>query len=430
VNSLVFSLQNRGPLIAVLRRPALTVFVTSIVVTLFFWLILPTAFKGNDSSDYTDFYEPVARNILAGRGVVLGGEPALRTPPGYPLVLASLFALADLLELNEAILLSAFNLLTIGFASVLVHRLARSIWGSLPAFLAAIGWLTYPFNLWLTKQPNSELPFLIAFYGGIGITWYALIGGRRSLVPYFTSGILFGVAMLIRPIAIGVGLVMCAIVWLAARNLPARFRLFCVGMVVLGNLVAVLPWEAWVYSQTGRVILLSTSGTSGIRSGLTFAIDLRGYRTPGGVPSDVTQLMQEISTRTEEMRSVSGIVAVMVDELQKHPLATAKLFAIKAVMSWYGTDTRRFDTTTRLLQIPYIALWLWATRQAWRLGGLPKCLAVSVWMLVLYFWIVTISAYPLLRYMVPGVGLLFLLLPACSPEGDPPPGPSNSDDHG
>ena len=37
------------------------------LVTLLFWITLPTTFQ-NTNSDYILFYEPVARNILAGRG--------------------------------------------------------------------------------------------------------------------------------------------------------------------------------------------------------------------------------------------------------------------------------------------------------------------------------------------------------------------------
>ena len=195
------------------------------------------------------FYEPVARNILAGRGLVTpDGGPALRYPPGYPLLLAGIFGLSHLLDIPEETGLSAFVLLCTGLTSVFVYLLAQSVWGPLPALLSALIWMTYPFALWLTKQQGSEVPFLVVFYGGVYLFWRALLCKTRSWPVYFLSGLLVGVAMLIRPIAIGVVMVMSVILWLVDREIAVRCRLFLVMMLLLGNLVAVLPWEVWVYS--------------------------------------------------------------------------------------------------------------------------------------------------------------------------------------
>jgi len=65
------------------------VFVISGLVVFLFQTLLPVEFRVNESSDYLSFYEPVARRILDGDGMVhADGTPAMIYPPGYSLVLA------------------------------------------------------------------------------------------------------------------------------------------------------------------------------------------------------------------------------------------------------------------------------------------------------------------------------------------------------
>jgi hypothetical protein len=123
-------------------------------------------------------------------------------------------------------------------------------------------------------------------------------------------------------------------------------------------------------------------------------------------------LMQNVRAHYREMESFGGVVSVLIEELQTRPIAVAKLFAIKALRSWYGTDSQRFETVIMAIQIAYLALILWSTRAAWKQGGVAKQLAISVWLMVLYFWGIVALSLPLVRYMVPVIGLLFVPLPA------------------
>jgi hypothetical protein len=280
--------------------------------------------------------------------------------------------------------------------------------------------MTYPFALWLTKQPNSEIPFMVVFYGTFCLFWHVLLRKSCAWPIYFLMGLLTGVSMLIRPMAIGMGVVMGAILGLAGQGMIVRSRLFLVAMILLGNLVAIFPWEAWVYSKTGRVVLLSTNGAPSMYDGLTFALDLKGYRQGIALPQDVKALMHGIHARGE-MQSLGGVLSVMAEELQMRPLAVAKLLAIKTARSWYATDSHRFETPIMLMQIVYLILIFWSSKVAWKQGGIAKQLAVSVWLMILYFWGITILSLSIFRYIVPVMGLLFLLLPALCQSGDSSP---------
>jgi hypothetical protein len=279
--------------------------------------------------------------------------------------------------------------------------------------ISALIWMTYPFGLWLTKQPNSEVPFVVIFYGGFYLFCRALLCKIRFWPVYFLSGLLMGFAMLIRPMAIGVVIVMSVILWLVGREIAAHFRLFLVTMLMLGNLVAVLPWEVWVYSTTSRVVVLSTSGASGIRDGLTFAVaqSSKDYRQEFKVPEDVAALMRDMFIRSDEMQSLDGVMSVLTERSRIHPLTVAKLFTLKTARSWYGTDSGRFETPSMLIQAAYLVLVLWGSGVAWRRGGIAKQLTISLWLMSLYFWGMTVLVLSIVRYMVPAMGLLFVLIP-------------------
>ena len=204
---------------------------------------------------------------------------------------------------------------------------------------------------------------------------------------------------------------MGALLLVVAHEKPTRLRLLLATMVLAGTLLAVLPWELWLYSTTNKVILISGHGAMSIRDGLTFAAT-GGFRPVGGFSEDVMSLMRDMSNRGDEMQSLGGVIAVIKDEFQSRPLAVAKLLVIKVMRSWYGTDSRRYETAIVLIQIPYLLLILWGTMAAWKQGGVSRQLSVGIWAIALYFWGMTALVVPILRYMTPVIGLLFLLIPA------------------
>ena len=388
-----------------------TIFAISILVTFTFWWIIPARFQVNEGGDYA-YYQDVARNILAGRGVRSSdGDPAIATPPGQPLFLAGAFGLSKLLRVPEGITLSVLILLCMGLNAVFIFLVARSVWGTSRGYISALIWITYPFALWLTKQPNSEIVFLVFFYGGFCLFWHALSGKSRAWHTYLICGLIMGCAMLIRPIALAGGILLCVIFWFTAHEMAARLRLFLITMILLGNFAAVLPWEAWVYAETGRVVILGTHGKNSLRDGLAFGTSMKSYRRGIYLPQGVRDLMNEAAGSYEELLSFSGVATFMSKQLRERPLAVAELLAIKAARSWYGTETQRFEFWILLIQLAYITLAVWGSVIAWKRGVIAKQLCLSVLLFAFYFWLMTIMALPILRYMVPAVGLMFALTP-------------------
>jgi 4-amino-4-deoxy-L-arabinose transferase-like glycosyltransferase len=404
-------------LMAARRRvsPVVLVLLASAVVTVCFLSVLPERFRLNEETDFFTSYEPVARNFVAGRGFLRAdGSFSTSHPPGYPLLLAGIFSVSKLLGVSEELSLSAFAIICMALVSVFVFLLARMLWGVAPGLIASLIWMTYPFALWLTKQPNSELPFMVALYGGLCLFWYAMTR-RLPARAYFLCGLILGAAMLIRPTALGVGLVLSVLVWFTRRELSRRTRALMMSMLVLGSLVMVLPWEAWSYHKTGQVIPLSSNGVNSMRDGVTFAVWTKGYRQESNVSPDVLQVMENIRAQQDEISTFGDLRSIMVREFQAHPVAVTKLLLLKLGRSWYGTDSRRLEKPILLIQLGYLLVVAWGAWNAWKRRGRYRAFLIGTLLMTAYFWGMTFLALSILRYMMPVIGLLFVLVAACYP---------------
>lgn len=389
---------------------AIGVFVAALVVSWIFWSLLPGDYQENQSSDYTGFYEPVARNIVNGLGITVDGEVATRYPPGFPIIVAGAFAAGNVVGLSDDAALVGLRLLCAGLSAVLVFALARLVWPSLGALIAAAAWITYPFGLWLTKQPNSEIAFIPLFLGAVYLLWRGLLRSPRAWWLFLGAGCLAGAAMLVRPQAIALGLVLAVLVILFARvGWAARAGLAL--LVVLGNLLVVVPWEREVYAETGEIIPLSTGGPVSIKDGLTFLVAPKDYRRELDHDEDLEAFMSIFIERRPEMKGPREIVEVVSEEAVREPGLFSRFMAIKAVRSWYGTDSREFEGATMALQLAYFVLAVAGSWYAWRRGGDLRRMISGNWLIILYFWAMTFIVVPLLRYMLPVMGLLMVALP-------------------
>jgi len=221
-------------------------------------------------------------------------------------------------------------------------------------------------------------------------------------------GFLIGVAMLIRPIAIGLGAVLAVLVLLGA---PHR-RTVAAVILLAGNVVAIAPWEALVYGRTGSIVALSSASPASLRDGLTFAVRSKGFREGVWVPERTREVMQDISDQYPALVSARAVGRVLAYEFAEHPVGVLQLAALKVARSWYGTDSQRQDTMILGLQALYLAVISAASAIGWRSGGVARRAIVAAWTIAAYFWAMSIASTSLVRYMVPAMSLLFVIVPA------------------
>ena len=400
---------------------ATVLFVLAVAVAALFWSLLPAEYRENQSTDYTSSYEPVAQALLSGRGLTdEAGELATRYPPGFSLLLAATWGLGRAVGLSDTAALLALRLLCAGLSAVLLYALARLVWPRAAALLVGGVWACYPFFLWITKQPNSEVPFIPVFFAALLVFWLAVLRRPRAWPLYLLAGALVGAAMLIRPAAVGLGVVMAVLVLLLARPVSRRARLELTALLLLGNALVVAPWLGAVYAATGEVIPLSSGGTVTLKDGLTFLVVDKDYRQDVAVAADVAALQSEFQRRRGEMTSTGNLLAIVLDEARQTPAAFARFTFNKAARSWYGTDSRTLEGPTLAVQAIYLFLIVWGSAAVClsrapaafeRPGDLRRMVAGN-WLIVAYFWAMTMTVVPLLRYMLPVMGPLFVSLPA------------------
>jgi 4-amino-4-deoxy-L-arabinose transferase-like glycosyltransferase len=390
----------------------------SIVVLLAFWKIVPGgSFNQKDNPDYTTYYLPVAQNIAHGQGITIHGKPVLEYPPGYPVIAAGCLLIANQTGCNENLILRLCIVLFFSFGALLIYLLAKKIWNPFSALLASILWSCYPIVLWSARNPNTELPFSVFLYTGMLCVLSGWRTQKRSPLFFFIGGVLCGISMLIRPIAIGIG-ILFALLLLLQRSCLFRRKLLFALCLVAGNLLTVLPWELWVYSQTHHIVLLSSSNRNSVTvfDGLTFGVwNPEGIRKGITVPRDVRNLMNEVVQKYMhdiESTSPKEMYAFMADKFKKQPVTVIKFIAIKAVRCWYGTFTNKLETPIFLVQLMYLLFLLWASVILWRKHQELRFLLIAGFVITCYFWGMSILVDPLVRYMMPVFGSLIIIFPA------------------
>lgn len=399
---------------AVIKGRTLIALVLPVVCTGAFWLVLPAAYRASESSDFSSFYEPVAVRLLAGQGITTeSGAVAMRYPPGFPIVLAAAIGTGRALGLSEEHVLDVLALACVAISSLLLHLIAREIWSGWAALVPSAAWSTYPLVLWLTKQPNSELVFTPLLFACAFALWKLTRDVRPRAGMVLAMGACAGAAMLVRPIALFLPLVCGALVMVLAKEWSVRARAVTAASVLAVALLVVLPWELRASRGAGHFVMLSDGGVPAMRDGLTFAVNTKkDYRGGIRVPDAVRTVMVSFYAQYDQLDTYGAIAWATLAACGRSPAGMAGLVVLKLVRAWYGTDSQRLEGYIAVIQLVYLALLACAWYVALRAGGERKRLALIVASILILFWCMSVLALPLVRYMVPAIGIAFVLLPA------------------
>jgi len=379
-----------------------------VIIIILAELVMPDDFRQAASSDYDNYYLPAAQNFVSCVGLTINGDLIDRYPPGYPILIALKILIASFLRLDLKLIRSLFSMIYLAGSAILVLSISERLYGKRwLAWIVSLIFVTYPFYIWIALGPNSETPFILFLYLGM----FLFFKWEISKWYCFFAGMAIGLAMLIRPIAIGVGLILALfIILFQGQNL--RIRLLSAAFLLIGNLLVILPWLIYVYQGTGHLIPISSNATITVLDGLTFAISKTHYRDPVLLPNNIIQLMQSLQSNSAGPQTTRDLFRLILAEFQKNPLSLSFLFLIKAGRSWYATDSGQLESLILVLQVPYLFLSSLAFYCCFKMGGKFAQHAMVVGGFVLYFWVMTILALSIFRYMLPIMGLLFTLWPS------------------
>ena len=384
--------------------------------------LAPDSFRpAHGYNDYLSYYQPPAAHLLAGKGYTnLSGAPALHDPPGYPLILAFFYWIADGLGIGREGMVNVMTVVILAVAGVLVYRLGRAMFGLRVGVVAGVVWVTYPIEMAIAPYRFAEVPFTPILY----LTALIFVDGTREALPSWRRmavvGALIGVDALIRPQAILLAVPYAVAVWLRARQVrsaykdsadaaPSHRKWAVVGLcaaLFVSYLVAIAPWEAWVRVTTHQTIALSDAGPNSILDGLTVGFRPHDERSSANLPSGVIAVERRVNEDRSKLTTVGDIVRFMGGQFRAHPLDVIELVALKAGSSFYGTNSLTHENLIAIVQLPYLVLMIAGLVLAWRDGDWRRWLSIFAIMVVGYMWLMTIGVLSIVRYMTPALGLL------------------------
>jgi 4-amino-4-deoxy-L-arabinose transferase-like glycosyltransferase len=205
-------------------------------------------------------YDPIAKSLLQGNGFSRDTAPPYRPDnfdqPGYPLMVASIYAATD--RNRRSVVL--FQLLLEMIILLTVWGIARALKLPRAAQRLAVGiGLICPFVAKYAGLILSEVPATLV----ICLTCYTFIRAvqkpsANKYVWWALAGVLSGISLLVRAdLVIVVGL-MWAVAIVLPRSLTATVRLKQIGLLAIALVLTLAPWTARNYLRFERFIPLGT----------------------------------------------------------------------------------------------------------------------------------------------------------------------------
>ncbi len=383
----------------------------SLAAHLVFLRALPAPWQENQSGDYHVFYEPVARQLAGGHGFYLpSGKPALKYPPGIPVVYGATFWLSDRVRMpHETGLRALQGLLTVA-TSVMVAMIAFENFGARAGLAACFLWSTYPFHLWLSKQPSAEPLVSVLLAASVLAFSRWLSNGRGVLVWGSVCGAVAAFAALAKPFNIGLAAVFAILPWVCDVKCTRRTRAAFSATVLIAFSLSILPWEIWASRTAGHIIPLCTNGTATLLDGITFGTGRNKVQKPPALPRPVELLAKDFAAHRKDLQSNSEVVTLLIAHTRRSPLPVALLFLTKAAVSWYGNDSHHHERWALLIQLFYLPLFTFGALVTRRGAREQRNFLFIATGITLYYWgMTTFVALPIVRYMVPAISLLMVL---------------------
>ncbi len=388
------------------RSIFLLLIATGIVVYSAAWLALGSFEKRSVPHDFNHRYLPIAHGIGEGGDFLLNGRAP--SPPIYPLVLAGLSKLGALFNIDEETSARAFNVLAMILLAVLFYSFISRHLNERTAFLAALLWITYPFAVYLTLLPGPEPLYLLAL---VLSAWTTVEARRAGGWETFAAGATSALPMLVKPMALFLPVAWLGflfITWIKGRVSLERFALCCL-LFIAGLLIVVLPWEAYLWQRTGKLVPVADKAGSAIYDGWTFGLNPGAGGDRVFIPEDVEKFMRGVE-RFSQGKGSGEVISAVRREARERPVAFLKVLFIKLGRCWYGTDEMWHERLILSIQAFYLLLATIGAILWFRQGRPGGALAAVLLILLLYHWAAATAALSILRYMVPAGFLMAVMI--------------------
>lgn len=357
----------------------------------------------------SDAYWTLARQIATGQPYQYGSPDArVFRAPGYPLLLAPLFLVAnDPAAIWGRWISAACGTLAVAGVYALAARLYDRNTGLLAAAIAAC----YPGAIAVSSVVLSESPFCLLMVAQLAAwvaSWHTS-GNGRSLAWSAASGCLAGLATLVRPswllfvpLALAIGLVLCA----------ERRRMFVAGLVILAAMmVTMLPWWFRNAAVVGHFVPTTLQVGASLYDGLNPQAD--GSSQMDFVPEFERHERRSPSDGDEpfEYRLDRRLRHAAIDWAREHPAKVSALVAVKFTRMWnvWPNNREQRGWLVRVLcAATYVPVMVLANVGVWRMRGNWWPVALC-WLPAVYLTLLHVVFVSSIRYREPAMlGLIVL----------------------
>ena len=210
-------------------------------------------------------YQSLARNLLAGRGLVsdeiieLQGLRAFY-PPGYPLLLAGVGLILPLGAATFALLNTAID----AAAALLIARIGKEVGDSKLGRIAGLLYFAWPANVFLAPLAYKEGLVALLMLAAIVALFASARGSARGTAGF---GLATGALVLVQPALAA----LAPLLGLALRPRFPDWRTWARRMVIAAAVTALVmsPWWVRNYLLFDRFIPFTTAGGLGLWIGAT-----------------------------------------------------------------------------------------------------------------------------------------------------------------
>ena len=210
-------------------------------------------------------YQSLARNLLAGRGLVsdeILELPNLRAfyPPGYPLLLAGIGLVLPLGAATYAVLNTAID----AAASLLIAKVGGEVGDRKGGRIAGLIYFAWPTNIFLAPLAYKEGLVALLMLAVIVALFASARGSGKGTIGF---GLATGALVLVQPALAA----LAPLIGLALRPRFPDWRTWARRMALAASITALvmLPWWVRNYLLFDRFIPMTTAGPLGLWIGAT-----------------------------------------------------------------------------------------------------------------------------------------------------------------
>ncbi|MGQ9706905.1 MAG: glycosyltransferase family 39 protein [bacterium] len=370
-------------------------------------------------TDFEKAYYPLAKSIMNGNGYCVSGKFNAQYPPGYPLFLILPHILSNIFNVDILLVIRILNIIILSSSVFILFRLVDFGFGKKVGFLTAYLWMIYPFSLWLLRCGYSEIPFVVLILLAL---FFTIKIAREDLVRYsFLIGLMLGISTLFRPIALLWFLIPTGSI-LFLRKINIMRRLLLIAIIIFTFIIILIPWEIYVYKNTGDLVIVSKEGWTSIVYGITFGVkNIENIKGRIPVPEDILNFMRntrelDISLRIqgEMLANPENLIPYLRSEFLKNPSFFIKLFFYKLVRVWFATEEMWYEKYILIIQVPLFILFVIGFIISLKYFSNIKKIIFIFLSYIIYFWIMTTIALSILRIMLPSFPIVLIFVSIAS----------------